>query len=242
MSLSEIGTLVSNQLGTLSFSFTDLLAYAAGAIGVAFAAAGAIVRTMIPLRWLAVGSNLGLLVFGALHPSLTTFAVSAVLLPINLYRVREMTRLTRKVTAAEVGADLSGVWLRPYMKARKMRAGQVLFRRGDQADMLYLVADGRMELVEIGRELPAGRIFGEIALFSPSKKRTATARCVTPCTVLCIDEGTVKQLYHQNPSFGFHLIALVAARLSEDVQRSQQAASAEAPPSAAALPPEADPS
>jgi hypothetical protein len=221
MSPSEIGTLVSHHIGSLSFSPVDLLAYAAGAVAVSLVVAGAFVRTMIPLRWLAVGSNVGFLVFGALHPSIATFAVAAVLLPVNLYRVREMTRLSRQVTAAERAAELSGVWLRPYMKSRRLRAGQVLFRRGDTADQLYLLADGRMELAEIGLELQPGRIFGEIALFSPSKRRTHTARCLDACTVLSIDEATVKQLYHQNPAFGFQLIALVAARLSEDVQRGQ---------------------
>jgi len=223
MSLSEIGTLVSTQLGTLTFSPTQLLAYAGGAAGVLLVVAGAFVRTMIPLRWLAVGSNVGLLVFGALHPSLPTLVVSALLLPINLYRVREVIRLTRQVAAAERAGDLSGVWLRPYMKPRKLRAGQVLFRRGDEADMLYLLADGRLELVEIGRELPPGRIFGEIALFSPDHRRTHTARCISACTVLSLDEGTVKQLYYQDPAFSFHLIRLVAARLSEDVRRAHGA-------------------
>jgi CRP/FNR family cyclic AMP-dependent transcriptional regulator len=217
----DLSTWLAGQLEAWSvFSPRHLLAYAAGALAVAFAAAGALVRTMIPLRWLAVGSNLGFLAFGALFPSPATLAVAAVLLPINLYRLHEMVRLTRQVSAAEGGSDLSGLWLRPYMKAKKLRAGTVLFRRGDAADRLYLLAEGRMVLVEIGHEIPAGRVFGEIALFSPAKRRTHSARCLTPCTVLHISEDTVKQLYYQNPAFGFHLIGLVAARLSDDVERA----------------------
>lgn len=234
MSPSDIGSMVSDLLGRLNFSPPALVAYAAGAVGVSLVVAGAFVRTMIPLRWLAVGSNLGFLVFGALYPSITTFAVAAVLLPINLYRVREITRLTRKVAAAETAGDLSGVWLRPYMKAGKYRASQVLFQRGDRADRLYLLVDGQLELAEIGRQITPGRIFGEIALFSPSKQRTHTARCITDCTVLSIEESTVKQLYHEDPAFGFHLITLVAARLSEDVARAQ---AVQAPPPAPPPPP-----
>ena len=41
--------------------------------------------------------------------------------------------------------------------------------------------------------------------------------------MLSIDEGTVRQLYYQDPAFGFHLIGLVAARLSEDVARARVA-------------------
>ena len=202
------------------FSPRHLVAHADGALAVGFAAAGALGRTMIPLRWLAVGSNLGVLAFGALVPPPATLAVAAVLLPINLYRLHEMVRLTRQVSAAEGGSDLSGLWLRPYMTAKKLRAGTVLFRRGDAADRLYLLAEGRMALVEIGQEIPAGRVFGEIALFSPAKRRTHSARCLTACTVLHISEDTVKQLYYQNPAFSFHLIGLVAARLSDDVERA----------------------
>jgi CRP-like cAMP-binding protein len=76
-----------------------------------------------------------------------------------------------------------------------------------------------IELAETGREIEPGSIFGEIALFSPDRRRTHTARCVEDCTVLSIDESTVKPLFHQNPAFGFHLIGLVAARLSDDVER-----------------------
>jgi hypothetical protein len=217
---TDIGAWLTAHWAALSVTPQLLLAYVAGALGVALAAAGALVRTMIPLRWLAVASNLGFLAFGALFPSPTTLAVAAVLLPINLYRLREILRLTRKVQAAASRSDLSGLWLRPYMKPKTLPAGAVLFRRGDVARRLYLLADGRLELQEIGQEIQPGRVFGEIALFSPSKRRTYTAHCLTACTVLQIHEDTVRQLYFQNPAFGFHLISLVAARLSDDVQRA----------------------
>ena len=65
-------------------------------------------------------------------------------------------------------------------------------------------------------------MFGEIAFFAPDRKRTNTARCVGPCTVLSIDESTVRQLFYQNPGFGFQLIDLVAGRLTADVIRLQK--------------------
>ena len=37
--------------------------------------------------------------------------------------------------------------------------------------------------------------------------------------MLSIDESTVKQLYYQNPAFGFKMIELVATRFSADVGR-----------------------
>jgi CRP-like cAMP-binding protein len=64
-----------------------------------------------------------------------------------------------------------------------------------------------------------GGIFGEIAFFAPDKRRTMTARCVEPCLLLSIDEPGLRQLYYQNPEFGFQLIGLVAARMHADVER-----------------------
>lgn len=201
---------------------TQILAHIAAGFGITLVVVAAFVRTMIPLRLLAVGSNVGLLIYGALRPSPITMMIAATLLPINIYRAIEMTRLTRRVNRAEVAGNQAGLWLRPYMKAKKFRAGQVLFRKGDRADRMYLLVQGEMELAEIGVKLESGRIFGEIALFSPNKIRTRTVRCVTACTVLEISYGTVKQLYFQNPAFGFHLIELLASRLSSDVERAER--------------------
>lgn len=201
---------------------TQIAAHLAAVLGVALVVVSAFVRTMIPLRWLAVGSNGGLLIWGLLHPSPTTAAVAALLLPINVVRAIEMTRLTRRVQRAADAADLAGLWLKPYMKPHRLRAGRTLFARGDRADRLYLLTHGTMELVEIGQHLEPGRVFGEIALFSPERVRTHTARCLTRCTLLEIDQDTVMQLYFQNPAFGLHLIGLVAGRLGRDVARLER--------------------
>jgi CRP-like cAMP-binding protein len=151
----------------------------------------------------------------------------AVLLPINLWRAVEMVQLTRRVKSAAEARDTSGLWLRPYMKQRKLAPGELLFKKGDEADHLYMLASGRIELVEIGVTLVPGRIFGEIAFFAPDRKRTMSARAAEPCELLSIDGATVRQLYYQNPEFGFELIALVALRLSSDVRRLEVAAAAQ---------------
>ncbi|MDM0033659.1 cyclic nucleotide-binding domain-containing protein [Variovorax sp. J22P271] len=207
-------------------TLTSSLATPAGIVAACSATvAGALVvvssfvKTMIPLRCLAVGGNLGFLLYGALHPSLIMMLLHGALLPINIWRTAEMVRLTRRVTAAAAENDLSGVWLRPYMRSARMKAGRVLFRKGDAARHLYFLASGQIEFVEIGEMMEAGRLFGEIAFFAPDKRRTLTARCATDCTVLRIDETTFKQLYFQNPAFGFQVVNLVTSRLIADRHR-----------------------
>jgi len=222
MPIAEMLAQLQQHVATVLASPRELVAYAAGGLAASFVIGAAFVHTMIPLRWLAVAGNLGFVIFGLLQPQYLTLLVSAVLLPINLRRALQMMRLTRRVKAAEVASDQSGLWLRPYMKLRKLKAGTVLFRKGDLADHLYCLVDGLIELDDIGLRLEPGKIFGEIAFFAPDKRRTHTARCVGECTVLVVDEATLKQLYFQNPSFGFHLIGLVAGRLSEDVRRIEK--------------------
>ncbi|ALT77131.1 Crp/Fnr family transcriptional regulator [Paucibacter sp. KCTC 42545] len=209
--------------------FAELLSHPEGVVAVisallagALIIASTIVKTIIPLRWLAVGSNVGFVIYGALGQAWMVLALHAVLLPVNLVRAWQMHRLTRRVRASAEAADLSGVWLRPYMKQRKLKAGSVLFRAGDLADRLYFLVEGQVEIVEGGYQIKPGQIFGEIAFFAPDRMRTGTARCVRASTVMSMDETTFKQLYFQNPEFGFEVVRMIAGRLSNDVRRLQQ--------------------
>lgn len=198
------------------------LALGSAALAAVLIVVSAFVKTIIPLRWLAVASNAGFIVYGLMHPALLILALHLTLLPINLWRVAEMHRLTRRVQRAAASASEVQVWLRPYMRRRRMKPGAVLFRRGDPADRLYFLAHGQLEVVEKGGTIEAGKMFGEIAFFSPEGRRTATVRCTEPATVLSIDETTFKQLLFQNPAFGLQILSLIAGHLSGDVRRLER--------------------
>ena len=207
----------------------EVLALASATVAALLVIISAFVRTMIPLRWLAVGSNLGFIIYGLAHPNLLMVALHAVLLPVNLWRVGQMVRLTRRVTAATADPQQLALWLRPYMRSRNHRAGAVIFERGALADRLYFLAAGEVALPEVGRTLAAGQMFGEIAFFAPDRRRSSSARCVSACTVMSIDEDTFKQLVYQNPDFGLAVVRLIAGRLSQDVQRLERGTQTPAP-------------
>ena len=226
---AEAHTLFNSMLG----SNQQLAAHLFATLSLMLTVAGFLVRPMVTLRWLAAASNVALLGYGVLHPSIISVVIAAVLLPINVYRALEATRLTRRVLRAAGDANMAGVWLKPYMTAKNYKAGHVLFKKGDHADKLFLLVDGEMNLADIGRPLEPGRVFGEIALFSPTRIRTHTLQCATDCTVLEIHETTVRQLYFQNPSFGFHLIDLLVSRLSNDLERVEKEMTAGDPKSQA---------
>jgi CRP/FNR family cyclic AMP-dependent transcriptional regulator len=217
----EIAAQISAYLASALASPEEMLALCAAAAAAALTISSSFVKTMVPLRWLAVCSNVGFFAYGMLHPSWVMALMHGVLLPINCVRLAEMKRLTRRVHAATASADLSGLWLKPYMKTSKRKAGEVLFRQGDLADHLYILAEGRVEFVEIGVSIGPGQMFGEIAFFAPDGRRTLTARCREDCLVLSVNQSTVRQLYFQNPSFGFEIVGLIANRLSADVARLQ---------------------
>lgn len=220
MSLDALLALAEAGVRETLSSPWQIVAIAAVLIATAMMVVSSFVKTMIPLRWLAVGGNFGFLLYGVLHPSIPMALLNLLLLPINYQRAREMMRLARQIKA--LSPSKAGLWLKPYMMSTKRKDGEILFRKGDRADHLYLLAEGRIEIVEIGVFIEPGTMFGEIAFFAPDKKRTNTARCVGACTVLSIDETTLNQLFYQNPEFGFGLMALVAGRLTADVKRLQQ--------------------
>ena len=54
-------------------------------------------------------------------------------------------------------------------------------------------------------------MFGEIAFFSPERTpHGLSAVCGEDCVLLSIDQSTVRQLYYQNPGFGFEIVGLIA--------------------------------
>jgi CRP/FNR family transcriptional regulator, cyclic AMP receptor protein len=201
---------------------TEVIALIAATAAGLLTITSSFVKTMVPLRLLAVCSNCGFLAYGVLHPSYVMALMHGVLLPLNVLRLNDMLRLTRRVRVASGRNDTSGLWLRPYMNSEKHKAGEVLFVKGAPAEHLYVLVEGKVEFVEIGVSIGPGQMFGEIAFFAPHGRRTLTARCGEDCVVLSINQSTVRQLYYQNPAFGFEIVGLIAARLTADVDRLQK--------------------
>jgi hypothetical protein len=189
-------------------------------------------KTMIPLRVVGICSNCIFIVyayFGTLYPVLI---LHLILLPLNLLRLREMLRLTKQVSAA-TQADLSMDWLKPFTSTRRFNAGDVLFRKGERADAMFFVVSGAYRLVEIGVQLPQGQVVGELGLLAPYQARTQTLECTAAGEVLQITYEQVKQLYYQNPKFGFYFLQLTTRRLFENIAHLERELAAKQPSVAA---------
>lgn len=191
----------------------------AGAIGLvalAWAEAATVVgaaysKRMIPLRMMAMSSNLLGVTLGLLTGNLPTIVKHAINFPLNATRVREMRQLIASVREANA-TDLNMEWLKPFMHPESARATDFLFRKGDEAKEAYVLVDGEVEIVEPGVRLKPGAIFGEMALFTTECRRTASARCLTDVRLLTITYEQFEQLYFQNPEFGLYLVRLIVRR------------------------------
>jgi CRP-like cAMP-binding protein len=63
----------------------------------------------------------------------------------------------------------------------------------------------------------------------PDGCRTQTAIAKTECKLLSINEEELKQLYFQNPEFGWYLIQLIAQRLMQNAGSRGEPAAQKAP-------------
>src|ERR1700692_5159988 len=207
-------------------------------VGAIFFVATLLTQTMVPLR---VANMIGCAFFagfGALAGSVTTFLLYLLMVPINAYRLRQMLNLVKKARGATQG-DTSMEWLKPFMTERKYRKGDVLFKKDDTANEMFLTLTGKFLVTEIKVELPPGRLMGELGFLSPDNKRTATVECLEAGHALTLTYEKLLEIYFQNPQFGYYFLVLTSQRLLENIARleaiiaenklAQQAAAAGGP-------------
>jgi len=176
------------------------------------------IKTMIPLRIVSMVCNLCFIVYGLFGAVYPTLALNVVLLPLNALRLRQMQKLIRDVETAATRDGPSIDWLRPFMSSLQFHKGDIVLRKGDPAEAMFYSVTGRYRLRESGIEIPAGQVFGELGLISPDNRRTQTVECIEDGQVLVATYQQVKELYFQNPEFGFYFLQLAAGRLFENIR------------------------
>ena len=201
------------SLTVLNMSQANLFGYAAAAlVFVTFW-----MKTMVPLRVLGIGSNIFFIFYGYLASAYPPLFLHVFLLPLNIVRLREMRNLIKQVETAASG-DLNMAWIKPFTFSRLMNKDEFIFSKGETANCLFFVVSGRCRLIESGIDIAPGAVVGEFALISPDKIRTQTLQCTEAGKLLEITYGQVKQLYYQNPTFGFFFLQLISRRLFENIK------------------------
>jgi Cyclic nucleotide-binding domain len=183
-------------------------------------------RTIIPLRIAGIASVLFFLLSGIFARAFPAIFLYAMLLPLNSFRLYQLLELIKKVRGAASG-DLSMDWLEPFMTRRKYKKGDVVFHRGELADEMFLAAKGRFRVVELDLELRPGHIFGEMGLLTSGFQRTQSVECLESGHLLTISYDEVRELYFENPEFGFYFLRLVGERLLQNLKRAEDMLAAE---------------
>ena len=211
---------VAGRLGDIISANINIASMCA-LIGAGFYAATLMMRTMVPLRVFGIVSIAFFLAYGALAGALSTFFMYLLLLPINGLRLFQMFGLVKKARLAAQG-DLSMDWLKPFMGRRRYKQGDVLFRKGQVANEMFLTVTGKFLVKEIGVELPPGRLLGELGFLTPNNKRTATVECLEEGDVLTITYDRLLEIYFQNPEFGYFFLRLSSDRLLQNTARLEK--------------------
>lgn len=94
-----------------------------------------------------------------------------------------------------------------YLRALTVPAGALIVRRGEQADSMYFVAEGSVELeLDAHRHvtLSHGAFFGEVALLRQSR-RVATVRARERTKLLALDAADLQAVIDRNPTLARRL-------------------------------------
>jgi CRP/FNR family cyclic AMP-dependent transcriptional regulator len=217
-------------MATMEFHLTFALVL--GLVAAGLALLSHLMKNMLPLRAVALGANVLFIVYFYIEWQLPSMVLQGALLVVNVVRLQDIIRLVRNIRGATEDTPVSE-WLVPHMSRKRMKAGEVLFRKGDVADELIYIAAGKVRLPEFNVVLGPGELIGEIALFSPEKKRTQTIVCETDVDLRCMTDEMIYQLYFLNPELAFFLMRLIVKRLMRDIQRMRPVGETPAQPAAA---------
>ncbi|MBE0612873.1 MAG: cyclic nucleotide-binding domain-containing protein [Burkholderiales bacterium] len=188
-------------------SVIDYIGWGAGALVLATF----YLKTMIPLRSVAIASNVAFIAYGTLAGLTPILVLHALLLPINILRLQQMRLLITRVKRASRG-DLSLEMLVPYMKKRTLPAGSQLFTKGEYSEEVFLILKGRVRIVGRGVIIKTGQMVGEMGIFAPGQMRTDSAVCETEVELASVSEDQLWELFYQNPEFGAYLLRIIVHR------------------------------
>jgi serine phosphatase RsbU (regulator of sigma subunit) len=109
------------------------------------------------------------------------------------------------------------------LRSNDYEAGAILFREGESSDRLYILLEGRIAIIKAlgtsGERTLAvcekGSFLGEMALFEPGSKRSATARALDRVRLLEMTYAELDSLLRHQPLLAYEMIRVLSARLHQ---------------------------
>ena len=90
------------------------------------------------------------------------------------------------------------------LTARRVTSGDVIITKGDEAEAMYFIASGMVEVETPGGpvRLSEGDFFGEVAMISEDTRRTATVVAARTCELLSLSVRDFRRLVQSNAEIG----------------------------------------
>ena len=101
------------------------------------------------------------------------------------------------------------------IETRSAKAGEVIFKEGDEAHQLFVIKSGEVIIQSGNRklaELSTNQIFGEMALIDDAP-RSANAVAKTDVELVAVSEKQFLFLVSQTPFFALKVMRVLARRL-----------------------------
>ena len=106
-----------------------------------------------------------------------------------------------------------------FFRWREILAGEWLFRQNDPGDSLYMLINGRLQvLLEEGQyhsvigDVSRGETVGEMAIFT-GEDRSASVRAVRDSVLVQLDKGDFNSMIQRFPGLGINITKLIIERL-----------------------------
>jgi CRP-like cAMP-binding protein len=106
-------------------------------------------------------------------------------------------------------------------ETRHFLSGELIFKEGDPADVMYVVQSGEVEVSRQGclvETLGEGNLFGEMSLIS-EEPRSATAVARTEVRLVPIDLKRFMFLVEETPYFAIQVMRIMASRIRKMLPR-----------------------
>ena len=114
------------------------------------------------------------------------------------------------------------------LRPQRYQIGELIFRQGDEGLAAYVIQSGSVEVfLSEGthsttlRRFQAGEVFGELALIDGAP-RSAAARALTPCELLCLDKREFDQLRTALRPAAFHVLRQLSNTLCARIRETNE--------------------
>ena len=110
------------------------------------------------------------------------------------------------------------------LRLHEFAVGELLIREGENDDHFYILLYGEAEVIKaLGTPdersfgvRPHGTLFGEMSLFDPQGRHTASVRAITPALALEMTRQDFDAVLHRRPMLAYDMMRLMSLRLENN--------------------------